>query len=272
MRALVRPIPRSFAKNALRSDTHAVISQERAEAQHEAYTNVLRNVLGEDSVLTLPRLDDLADSLFVEDTVVCIPGHAAAVGMKMGHASRAAEASDVHSLLGKSLGYEVYNPTELTSHAVLDGGDVLFTGDGFLVGLSTRTNRAAFNLLKHLVKQIRPDWSVQGVPVPSALHLKSLCTRFDQTTLVAFAPFAQTLDSYTQMDILAVPDFQAANCLLLEACSSTLVIRSEFPESRHVLEQHAAKSHLSQLIALDMSEIAKADGALTCCSVLLKSN
>lgn len=78
--------------------------------------------------------------------------------------------------------------------------------------------------------------------------------------------------------ILLTPDTQAANAVF---ANGVLIHRaaSEFPESAAVFREHligegmidrrddASKNHAS--IGLDMSELAKADGALTCCSLLL---
>ncbi|KAI4880764.1 hypothetical protein NFI96_027236 [Prochilodus magdalenae] len=56
--------------------------------------------------------------------------------------------------------------------ATLDGGDVLFTGREFFVGLSKRTNRRGAEILADVFK----DYAVSTVPVQGGLHLKSCCS------------------------------------------------------------------------------------------------
>jgi len=67
-----------------------------------------------------------------------------------------------------------------------------------------------------------------------------------------------------QYQILRVPDKEAANCLYI---NGTLIHRSpeEFPESAKVFEELACDK-----LDLNMSEMAKAQGALTCCSILIR--
>lgn len=54
--------------------------------------------------------------------------------------------------------------------ARLDGGDVLFTGREFFVGLSSRTNEAG----ARAVAAAFPEFPTTPVPVPGATHLKNL--------------------------------------------------------------------------------------------------
>lgn len=56
--------------------------------------------------------------------------------------------------------------------ARLDGGDVLFTGREFFVGLSAKTNEAG----ARAVAAAFPEFPTTPVPVPGAVHLKNLVT------------------------------------------------------------------------------------------------
>uniref|UniRef100_A0A8C2CU84 Dimethylargininase n=1 Tax=Cyprinus carpio TaxID=7962 RepID=A0A8C2CU84_CYPCA len=65
------------------------------------------------------------------------------------------------------------NIVEMTDEsATLEGGDVLFTGREFFVGLSKRTNQRGAEILADTFK----DYAVSTVPVQDALHLKSFCS------------------------------------------------------------------------------------------------
>ena len=57
----------------------------------------------------------------------------------IGHESRRGEVVAMEAVM-KQLGLEV---VKMTEPGVMDGGDVLFTGREFFVGLSTRTNQVS---------------------------------------------------------------------------------------------------------------------------------
>ena len=57
-----------------------------------------------------------------------------------------------------------------SSEATIDGGDVLFTGREFFVGLSTRTNAEGVSALQDAF----PEYPVHGISVDAGLHLKTL--------------------------------------------------------------------------------------------------
>ena len=69
--AVVRGIPTSLAKEALRTDQLDVVDLEKAQKEHEVYVDVLREKLGL-QVIQLPADESLPDCVFVEDAaVVC---------------------------------------------------------------------------------------------------------------------------------------------------------------------------------------------------------
>ncbi|XP_007885380.2 N(G),N(G)-dimethylarginine dimethylaminohydrolase 1 isoform X4 [Callorhinchus milii] len=156
--------------------------------------------------------------------------------------------------------------------ATLDGGDILFTGREFFVGLSKRTNQRGAEILADTFK----DYAVSTVPVTGSLHLKSFCSMAGPELIVigSSEDAQKTLKFMQQMsehryDKLTVPDDTAANCVYLNIPNKghVLLHRSpeEFPESAKVFEK--LKEHM--LIPVTCSELSKVDGALTCCSVLL---
>ncbi|XP_059839695.1 N(G),N(G)-dimethylarginine dimethylaminohydrolase 1 isoform X3 [Hypanus sabinus] len=156
--------------------------------------------------------------------------------------------------------------------ATLDGGDILFTGKEFFVGLSNRTNQRGAEILADVFK----DYAVSKVSVKGALHLKSFCTMAGPG-LIAIGSSDQAQKVLTNMqemsehryDKLTLPDDEAANCVYLNTPQHghVLLHRSaeEHPESAKVFEK--LKDYL--LIPVSNSELAKVDGGLTCCSILL---
>ncbi|XP_075471753.1 N(G),N(G)-dimethylarginine dimethylaminohydrolase 1 isoform X3 [Ascaphus truei] len=165
------------------------------------------------------------------------------------------------------------NVVEMTDEsATLDGGDVLFTGREFFVGLSKRTNQRGAEILADTFK----DYAVSTVPVCDYLHLKSFCSMAGPNLIVIGSSEAaqKALKTMQQMsdhryDKLTVPDDAAANCVYLNIPNKGHVLLhrgpEDFPESVKVFEK--LKEHM--LIPIGNIELAKVDGCLTCCSLLI---
>ncbi|KAH0519456.1 N(G),N(G)-dimethylarginine dimethylaminohydrolase 1 [Microtus ochrogaster] len=157
-------------------------------------------------------------------------------------------------------------------NATLDGGDVLFTGREFFVGLSKRTNQRGAEILADTFK----DYAVSTVPVADSLHLKSFCSMAGPNLIaIGSSESAQkALKIMQQMsdhryDKLTVPDDMAANCIYLNIPNKGHVLLhrtpEEYPESAKVYEK--LKDHL--LIPVSNSEMEKVDGLLTCSSIFI---
>jgi dimethylargininase len=181
----------------------------------------------------------------------------------------------------QKLGYQL---RLLQPPATLDGGDVLqLPGcNTILVGLSARTNAAA---VQQMQRQL-PQHVVHGVPVCHGLHLKSAMTALDGSTLLfsgdaagrAISKEVQQLPGFESGSVwqhIMVPDAAAANVLLLEGqqqqqqCQRHVVMQEGCRQSEALLEQLCAERGLLLHKLPRMTEIGKADGALTCCSILL---
>nr|XP_046246838.1 N(G),N(G)-dimethylarginine dimethylaminohydrolase 1 isoform X2 [Scatophagus argus] len=237
-----------------------------AKREHEAYVEVLRTRLGLE-VVELPADESLPDCVFVEDAaVVC--GDTALI-TRPGAESRRRETEAMKEAL-KNLNLNIVEMTD--ENAVLDGGDVLFTGREFFVGLSTRTNQRGAEILADAFK----DYAVSTVPVLEGLHLKSFCSMGGPGLIVigSSEPAQKTLKIMQQMsdhryDKLTVPDDFAANCVYMNLPNKGHVLlhctSEQFPESAKVFEK--LKDYM--LIPVSNLEKVKVDGALTCCSVLI---
>ncbi|KAJ0032620.1 hypothetical protein NQD34_002701 [Periophthalmus magnuspinnatus] len=263
--AVVRGVPASLATEALRS-CEAEVDLDRARQEHADYVEVVKRRLGLE-VVELPADEALPDCVFVEDAaVVC--GDTALI-TRPGAESRRGETEVIKGAL-KKLGLNIVEMTD--ERATLDGGDVLFTGQEFFVGLSKRTNQRGAEILADAFK----DFAVSTVPVTDGLHLKSFCSMGGPgLILIGSSEHAQkALKIMQQMsdhryDKLTLPDDLAANCIYMNLPDKGHVLlhstRDMFPESFKVLEK--LKDYL--LIPVSNSEKMKVDGALTCCSVLI---
>ncbi|MBM4251682.1 MAG: hypothetical protein FJ146_06905 [Deltaproteobacteria bacterium] len=261
---LARPLARSFAHALAEQVPAQPIDVAMAQHQHETYVALLQQCALE--VLMVPSADDMPDSCFIEDTVVVVEDQA--IITRPGAISRRGEtvAVETHlkSLTAKFTQLKIHH---LSAGATLDGGDVLQIGGRVFVGLSRRTNAAAAYDLATMVN--RP---VHSVKVASGLHLKSVLSAMDEQTLVvadhpeAMKMAAQMITALgNDLRVVKVPDVPASNVLRL---GQTLVIQAGYEASAAILEHAAAERGLT-VSKLHMSEFIKADGALTCCSVVI---
>lgn len=130
-------INQNFADNALRIDQPTEpIDVDKARQQHAVYVNELKKLVPQ--VVEVPFDARFPDQVFVEEPAVCLDGTALMTQMKP--ASRAREVEPMRPILEK-MGFRIVEMKE--SGAYLDGGDVLFTGREFLIGLTERTNKVS---------------------------------------------------------------------------------------------------------------------------------
>ncbi|XP_073400505.1 N(G),N(G)-dimethylarginine dimethylaminohydrolase 1 isoform X2 [Dendrobates tinctorius] len=267
--AIVRGIPDSFSQQALRRTQSGEVDTARARRELELYTRVLKDKLGL-QVVQLDAESTMPDAPFVEDIAVVL--NETALVTRPGAPSRRKEVEAVK----KALQDLQMNVVEMTDEsATLDGGDVLFTGREFFVGLSKRTNQRGAEILADTFK----DYAVSTVPVCDSLHLKSFCSMAGPNLIVigSSEEAQKALKTMQQMsdhryDKLTVPDDAAANCVYLNIPGKGHVLLhrapEEFPESVKVFEK--LKEHM--LIPVANSELSKVDGCLTCCSLLINKS
>jgi dimethylargininase len=229
----------------------APIDYRRAARQHEAYCQLLRQC-GAD-VRTLDVNRDLPDCAFVEDTAVVLDEMA--VLTSMGPPSRRAEPAGIEPELRK---YRQVCRVELP--ATLEGGDVLRVGRMLLVGLSSRTNRTGLSALEALVRPY--GYRVTAVPVRGCLHLKSACTALPDGSLLA-NPAWLDVSALEGFGLVTVPDEEP------DAANVALVGASVVMGARHPRTAALIRARGFDVQAIDLSEFAKAEGSVTCLSLLV---
>ena len=250
--AITRAINPAFANCELTFLSRSPIDVARAEEQHGAYCGLLEK-LG-CRVIELPTADGLADSVFIEDTALVLDE--LAVSCRPGAPSRQAEVAAVAEALREHRRIAAIEPP-----GTVDGGDLLHVGDVIYAGLSTRTNRAGIDQLAAIVA----DYGIRVVAVETAecLHLKSAVSQCAAGTLlinpgwVDAAPFAD-------LNLVEVDpgEAHAANALLLDG---PLIYPTSFPRTLDRLAARGLDVH-----TVDVSELQKAEGAVTCCSLILR--
>jgi dimethylargininase len=222
-----------------------------ARAQHHAYVLALKK-LGCD-VVELPAEADLPDSVFVEDTAFILPE--VAVITRPGADSRKPETESIIRALTPHM-----KLLHVGEPATIDGGDVLVLGKNIYVGLSTRSNRTAVDQLNEMLGEY--GYIVTGVQMHDCLHLKTAVTRVDDKTLLINKKWVDTnhFEKFTWIEVDPSEPF-AANCLPV---GNSIIFPTAFPKTCSKLEAAGYS-----VTTVDVSELAKAEGAVTCCSLIL---
>ncbi|MFT3895867.1 MAG: arginine deiminase family protein [Anaerolineales bacterium] len=204
--------------------------------------------------MRLPAEPDLPDSVFVEDTAIILPE--VALLTRPGADSRKPE---VDSILWALTPYRKL--VHITAPATVDGGDVLVLGKKIFVGLSTRSDQTAVDQMNQLLGPY--GYQVTGVELHDCLHLKSAVTRVDDSTLLINRRWVDVehFEGFHLIDIDPSEPY-AANCLPV---NGAIIYPTSFPKTQAKL---AEKGYKIKLVQVD--ELAKAEGAVTCCSLILE--
>jgi dimethylargininase len=250
MIAVTRPVSPTLADCELTHLTRVSIDVERAVAQHDAYEALLRS-LGV-SVVRAPAAPEHPDAVFIEDTAIVLDE--LAVITRPGAAARRGELEGVAEVLAK------YRPLyAMDAPATLDGGDVMRVGGVLYVGRSGRTNSEGIAQIARLLEPF--GYRVVPVEFTGCLHLKSAVTALADDTLL-LNPAWVSASAFPGFNTLAIDASEpmAANALRI---GESVVYSSEYPRTAALLQQRGVR-----LFTVDCSELAKAEGAVTCCSLV----
>ena len=243
MIAITRDVSRSLGDCELSFVDRVPIDVERAAAQHEAYRRALESLGCE--VIALAAEHDLPDAVFVEDI---------AIVTRPGAPSRRPEVESIARELGR---HRTLATIEVPG--TVDGGDVLTIDRSIYVGVSARTNADGIAQLRRMAGAV--GYTVEAVATRGCLHLKSAVTEVAEGTIlinpewvdrIAFAPLRQ-------IDI-DPGEPHAANALRI---GDGAIYPASFPKTLRRLESAGIRPML-----VDVSELQKAEGAVTCCSLV----
>ena len=221
-----------------------------AERQHLAYERCLAD-LG-CAVTSLPSEPALPDSVFVEDTAIVLDE--LAVVTRPGAVSRRPETASVAAALAPWRALLHLGPP-----GTLDGGDVLVVGRRIFVGRSLRSDEAGCGQLRDLLGP--RGYAVVPVPVRGCLHLKSAVTALPGDRLLANRSWVD-VTAFAGLGIIDVDPAEphAANALRI---GDSVVFPAAFERTRRRLEGAGIG-----VVSVDVSELARAEGAVTCCSLV----
>jgi dimethylargininase len=249
--AIVRDVSDALAECELSFVERSPIDLALARRQHAAYVAALEAAGCE--VRAAPPLPTMADAVFVEDTVVVVDE--LAVLTRPGAESRRGEVASMAETLRplRPLAW-------IEAPGTIDGGDVLRIGRNVYVGRSARSNDSGIEQLRTLLAP--HGYSVEGVRTRECLHLKSAVTAIADDSVLVNPQWLvdDPFDQYRRIEIDSTEE-HAANALRV---GDAVLYPASFPRTAERL--HAAGIDLR---VLDVSELQKAEGATTCCSVLV---
>lgn len=252
--ALVRR-PGSSVAHGLRNTDRGAPDIRLFEQEHQAYVAALgRAGL---NVTVLDPEADYPDSVFVEDTALCLPE--GVLILRPGAPSRRGEAALMATALAR-LGQEI---CETESSGLVDGGDILTTPTEILVGLSQRTDRAGFEWLKSVVEP--RGYRIRAVRTPAdVLHFKSDCCLLDAETILATHRLADA-DCFARYRVLTVPrgEEAAANSVRV---NDRVLVPAGFPRTAELLSGNGY-----DVDAVGVSQAMLLDGGLSCMSLRFPS-
>jgi dimethylargininase len=248
--ALTREVSDAIGRCELTHVPREPIDADRARAQHAAYEDVLRE-LG-CRVERVPAAPDHPDSVFIEDTAVVLPE--LAVITRPGAASRRAEIHGVARVLRAYRRVRFIEPP-----GTLDGGDVLTIGRTLFVGRTERSNARGIEQMRRLLSPL--GYTVIGVSVSGCLHLKSAVTQIAEETLL-IQPAWVDAGAFAGVGVVEVDPSEphAANALRI---GERIICSTASPKTARRIEARGM-----EVRTVDVSELAKAEGAVTCCSLV----
>lgn len=251
--AITRDISPAFEHCQLTHRPRVPIDLARARAQHDAYEWALVE-LG----CTVRRIDssaDTPDAVFIEDTAVVL--REGAIIARPGAETRRAETPAVAHALAR-LGLPL---REIAEPATFDGGDVLVVGRTVFVGSSSRTNATGINQMRRMLQPL--GYKVRPVSVEACLHLKSAVTAVAGDAVLINREWVPA-DAFGGLTVIDVdPDEpEAGNALLV---GGIVIYPAAYPKTRARLERHGLRVR-----SVEVDELAKAEGGVTCCSLVFE--
>ena len=251
--ALTRAVSPSLGACELTWMERQTIDFARAAEQHQSYERALSE-LGL-HVISLPAEPELPDSVFVEDPLLVLDE--IAIVTRMGAASRRAEGESLAAAIAQ------FRPVRrITEPATLEGGDVMRVGRDLFAGLSSRTNREGIEQLRTIAEPL--GYRIYPVTVRGCLHLKSACCPLGDDRIL-LNPEWLDVTALGTYELIPVPPEEPAAANVLRIRDSVLM-PSCFPRTAETIQGEGLSVR-----TVDISELMKAEAAVTCSSVIFES-
>jgi dimethylargininase len=250
--AITRGVSERISECELTHLAREPIDLQRARAQHRQYEDRLE--AAGCKLIRLPAEPELPDSVFVEDTAIVLDK--LAVITRPGAESRRSETTSVAAVLKRYRKLFYIEPP-----GTLDGGDVLQINKSVYVGLSKRSNQSGIDQLRKILSAY--GYTVTAVELHDCLHLKSAVSHIAEDTLLINKRWVDS-NPFGNMRFIetALQEPFAANAVWV---GKTLIYPAAFPKTLQRLEDHGV-----EVRKVDASELAKAEGGVTCCSLIFE--
>lgn len=281
--AVVRGIADSLKEEAIRDFSHddSAVDLDRARAQWNHYRTTLESIKGL-TIIEVPSDENLPDCVFTEDTLVAAPNStgdgATILVTNPGAKSRRQETNAIYDAIKGLPNVKVVRMTDMDPEAHLEGGDVMFTGSEFFVGLTQRTNQKGIDVMR---KVFGDRFKIHSVAISGQLHLKSsICMICPGVIACGVTDAAQEMLEQTQQKAtkqykyITVDNDHSANAVFLRDDAGSLVTlhapETQYPNTYSYPVFKAVLDVLGhRRVEVDSTELGKVDGCLTCCSVLI---
>jgi dimethylargininase len=251
-RAFTRAVSPRLTECELTHLERVPIDAGKAVEQHAAYERALADAGFE--IVRLEELADDPDAVFVEDTAVVLGDHV--VITRPGVESRIGEVGSTAA--GLAGHFEVHR----MERGFADGGDVLTIGRTIYIGLSTRTDAAGIEAFREIAAPL--GYEVVEAKLGRCLHLKTGATFAgpDSTgrPVLLYSPELVDAAQFEGVEPLAVPERRGANCVL---AGDRLILAAGNPRTADLL-----RSRGFHVVEVDVSELQKAESAVTCMSLI----
>jgi dimethylargininase len=253
LHALTRKVSPGIGRCELTYLKRTPIDAGVASRQHEEYERCLRGLRC--TVESLPAEPDLPDSVFVEDVAIVLDE--LAIVTRPGAPARRPETVAVAAALARHRRRACIEPP-----GTLDGGDVLVVGRQVYVGRSRRSDESGFQQLHDLLAPL--GYEVTPVPVRSCLHLKSAVTCIGADHLLVNRSWVDGR-AFAGLRLTDVDPSEpwGANALLV---NEAVLYPAAFVRTR----ARMAAAGIA-VVPIEVSELAKAEGGVTCCSLLFEA-
>ncbi len=246
---IVKTPGESYLNGLTTSDLGKPVFEKLLE-QHKSYIEALEKCGV--TVTHLPANEEFPDSTFVEDAAVLTPDFA--VITNPGADSRNGEIIEIESAL-KGFYDKFYY---ITAPGTLDGGDILQAENQFYIGISERTNEQGALQLKELLE--KEGFEATIIPLKEFFHLKTGIAYLGDNRMVVAGEFVNhpAFESYDKI-VIGKEDEYSANCIRV---NDFVILPAGFEATKRKFIEAGY-----QTIELDMSEVQKHDGGLSCLSL-----
>lgn len=251
--AVTRAVSPSLAECELTHLPRDPINVAKAIADHEQYEAALRSCGA--TVVRAPEAPTLPDAVFVEDAALVLDE--IAIITRPGAPSRRPEVESMAGVLSAYRSLQWIQPP-----GTLDGGDVLKAGRTIYVGRSARTNHDGLAQLETLLGE--RGYEVIPVPLKGCLHLKSAVTQVANNLLLINPDWVRP-ECFASFDVMTVAPSEPAGANALRI-GTAVIYPTHCPATAERLDRAGVR-----VVRVPCAELAKAEGGVTCCSVVFET-